>query len=208
MSPVGSKSSQAVSRLKRKRDSSPDSYDTSSEPERTDDVPLLSHAARRKQKKKALLKEAAPTGSPTKEQKKEEEEVSHSAKRQNSVWVGNLCYKTTQESLQRFFGGVGEVTRVHLPTKLGKESPGAPARRENRGCVCFHYYRLCRLVSVCLHSTLGTDSFAYVDFATLDAKKVAITLSESHLDGRRLLIKDGASARTHLRFSASHVRLC
>jgi RNA recognition motif-containing protein len=190
MSPVGSKSSQVVSRLKRKRDPSPDSSDTSSsssEPEQIDDVPVLSHAARRKQKKKALLKEAAPTGSPTKKQKKEEEEFSHSAKRQNSVWVGNLCYKTTQESLQRFFGGVGEITRVHLPTKLGKESPGAPARRENRGCVCF-----CRLVSVCLHGTPGADSFAYVDFATLDAKKVAITMSESPLDGRRLLIKDGA----------------
>jgi RNA recognition motif-containing protein len=137
MSPVGSKSSQAVSRLKRKRDTSPDSSDTSSsssEPKRTDDVPVLSHAARRKQKKNPLLKEAASTGSPTKKQKKEEE-VSHPAKRQNSVWVGNLCYKTTQESLRRFFDGVGEIARVHLPTKLGKESPGGPARRENRGCV-------------------------------------------------------------------------
>jgi RNA recognition motif-containing protein len=195
MSAVSSKSSQAVSRLKRKRDTSPDSSDTSSsgsESERTDDVPVLSHAARRKQKKKALSREAAPTGSPTKKHKKEEEEISHSAKRQNSVWVGNLCYKTTQESLQRFFGGVGEVTRVHLPTKLAKESPGAPARRENRGCVFFHHYRLRRLVSICLHSNPGADSFAYVDFATPDAKKVAITMSESPLDGRRLLIKDGA----------------
>ena len=35
--------------------------------------------------------------------------------------------------------------------------------------------------------------FAYVDFATPDAKTVAITLSENPLDGRRLLIKDGES---------------
>ena len=34
-------------------------------------------------------------------------------------------------------------------------------------------------------------SFAYVDFATPDAKTIAITLSENPLDGRRLLIKDG-----------------
>ena len=34
-------------------------------------------------------------------------------------------------------------------------------------------------------------SFAYVDFATLDAKTVAIAMSENHLEGRRLLIKDG-----------------
>ena len=155
MSPVVSKSSQAVSRLKRKRDTSPDSADTSSSSsssgsqlEQTDHTPVLSHAARRKQKKKAtLLKEAVPTKSPTKKQKKEED-ASHSIKRQNSVWVGNLCYKTTPESLRRFFDGVGEITRVHLPTKLGNASPGEPARRENRGCV-FRYYRLYRFVLFC-----------------------------------------------------------
>jgi hypothetical protein len=36
-----------------------------------------------------------------------------------------------------------------------------------------------------------SDSFAYVDFATPDAKKAAITMSEMPLEGRRLLIKDG-----------------
>lgn len=35
------------------------------------------------------------------------------------------------------------------------------------------------------------DSFAYVDFATPDGQIVAITMSEGHLDGRRLLIKAG-----------------
>lgn len=34
-------------------------------------------------------------------------------------------------------------------------------------------------------------SFAYVDFATAEAKEAAIAKSEGHLDGRRLLIKDG-----------------
>jgi RNA recognition motif-containing protein len=140
MSPVVPKSSQAVSRSKRKRDTSPDSADTSSsssEPEQTGDAPVLSHAARRKQKKQAaLLKEAVPHKTPNKKQKKEEE-GSSSIKRQNSVWVGNLCYKTTSESLRRFFDGVGEITRVHLPTKLGNASTGEPARRENRGCVFF-----------------------------------------------------------------------
>lgn len=37
-------------------------------------------------------------------------------------------------------------------------------------------------------------SFAYVDFATPDAKTIAITFSETNLDGRRLLIKDGKSS--------------
>jgi hypothetical protein len=34
-------------------------------------------------------------------------------------------------------------------------------------------------------------SFAYVDFGTAEAKEAAIAKSEGHLDGRRLLIKDG-----------------
>jgi hypothetical protein len=38
------------------------------------------------------------------------------------------------------------------------------------------------------------DSFAYVDFATPEAKQVAITMTESPLEGRRLLIKDGTCA--------------
>jgi RNA recognition motif-containing protein len=80
--------------------------------------------------------------------------------------VGNLSYKTTQESLRRFFDAVGEITRVHLPTKPGNAPPGESARRENKG-------------------------FAYVDFATLEAKKAAVVMTESPLDGRRLLIKDG-----------------
>lgn len=51
------------------------------------------------------------------------------AQRQNSIWVGNLAYKTTGETLQAFFekgllgqGGnpVGAVTRVKLPMKPGK----------------------------------------------------------------------------------------
>jgi RNA recognition motif-containing protein len=35
--------------------------------------------------------------------------------------------------------------------------------------------------------------FAYVDFETPEAKLIEITLSEGHLDGRKLLIKDGKS---------------
>jgi RNA recognition motif-containing protein len=108
------------SSLKRKRAPSP---------QPVEDTPVLSHAAKRKQKK-------ALSGEPATVSKKEKEEEDDSApvKRQNSIWVGNLSYKTTPESLRRFFDGVGEITRVHLPTKPGKAAPGESARRENRGC--------------------------------------------------------------------------
>lgn len=139
MSSVSSGSTPASSPLKRKRDQSSDSS-SNSEQERTE---VLSHAAKRKQRK-ALSKEAVPTKSPT---EKKEEGASRPVKRENSIWVGNLCYKTTPESLRRFFAGVGEITRVHLPTKLGKASPGDPVRRENQGCVWFHHchfsFRVC-----------------------------------------------------------------
>ncbi|KAG1873638.1 hypothetical protein DFJ58DRAFT_695872 [Suillus subalutaceus] len=80
-------------------------------------------------------------------------------KRQNSVWVGNLWFKTTPDALRDFFDGVGEITRIHMPTKKGTKG-------ENMG-------------------------FAYVDFATPDAKVTAITQSERDLHGRNLLVKDG-----------------
>ena len=112
--------SSSPSRLKRKRAPSP---------QLVEDTQVLSHAAKRKQKK-ALLGESTTVS----EKQKEEEDVSTPVKRQNSIWVGNLSYKTTHESLRRFFDGVGEITRVHLPTKPGKTAPGESARRENRGC--------------------------------------------------------------------------
>jgi hypothetical protein len=50
-----------------------------------------------------------------------------------------------------------------------------------------------------LPSNSQADRFAYVDFATPEAKNAAILKSESHLEGRRLLIKDGAYFVHHLR---------
>ncbi|EKM59782.1 uncharacterized protein PHACADRAFT_137996 [Phanerochaete carnosa HHB-10118-sp] len=144
-----------------------------------DDVPVLSHAEQRRQKKKQLSAEkkaqvAAATADneapKTKKQKvKNTAELAPSKvpKRQNSVWVGNLSFKTTPESVRKFFDGVGEITRVHMPIKMASAGPGGRgAVKENRG-------------------------FAYVDFATPEAKTIAITLSENPLDGRKLLIKDG-----------------
>ncbi|EEB86925.1 hypothetical protein MPER_15952, partial [Moniliophthora perniciosa FA553] len=82
---------------------------------------------------------------------------SSAPKRQNSVWVGNLSFKTTPDALRKFFEDVGEITRIHMPMKFVSRPGGLG---ENRG-------------------------FAYVDFATPDAKTVAVTLSEKPLNGRK-----------------------
>ena len=55
-----------------------------------------------------------------------------SMKRQNSVWIGNMSFKTTQEDLRSFLGDVGEVTRINMPTK---RAAGPGLRPENRGYV-------------------------------------------------------------------------
>lgn len=164
-----------------------------------DDEQALSHAEKRRQKKKlaktggdsaepssADLQTGKPDKAPKNKDSKKKKESGHAAasrdaaaiadadgkpvKRQNSIWVGNLSFKTTPEALRAFFDGCGEITRVNMPMKPPSAATskwkGTGGGRENKG-------------------------FAYVDFATPDGKVVAITLSEGHLDGRKLLIKDG-----------------
>ena len=92
--------------------------------------PVLSHAERRRQKKreqKSAIEESAP------KKRKLQDGTAVTVvptKRQNSVWVGNMSFKTTQEDLRAFFEGIGEITRINMPTKV----PAGPGRQgENRG---------------------------------------------------------------------------
>ncbi|KAG6850917.1 hypothetical protein H0H93_006743 [Arthromyces matolae] len=140
------------------------------QPSRARKLPVLSHADRRKQRKaekrKANDEEEDISDKTTKKKRKVEngKPVSVPAgQRKNSIWVGNMSFKTTQEDLKEFFKDVGEVVRIFMPTKPGANPAMKP---ENRG-------------------------FAYVDFATEDAKTAAIARSEKPLIGRKLLIKDG-----------------
>ncbi|KAF2216055.1 hypothetical protein CERZMDRAFT_82104 [Cercospora zeae-maydis SCOH1-5] len=81
------------------------------------------------------------------------------------VWIGNLSFKTTKESLRRFFldrGGIDEtsITRLHLPVD---------------------------------HNTKQNKGFAYVDFTTEAVLNIALTCTEKLLDGRKVLIKNAKS---------------
>jgi RNA recognition motif-containing protein len=92
--------------------------------------PVLSHAERRRQKRKR--QKTAIEASAPKKRKLQDGTATPvvSIKRQNSVWVGNMSFKTTQEDLRRFFEGVGEITRINMPTN----APAGPGRiGENRG---------------------------------------------------------------------------
>ncbi|KAF8076698.1 hypothetical protein FPV67DRAFT_428584 [Lyophyllum atratum] len=142
-----------------------DSDSSDSDADSTPEEPVLSHAERRKQKKAAKQQEKEESASSSKKRKLENGKAIPvpADKRKNSVWVGNMSFKTTQENLRTFFEDVGEVTRIYMPTKPAVNPAMKP---ENRG-------------------------FAYVDFATPEAKIGAIALSEKPLVGRKLLIKDG-----------------
>ena len=122
------------------------------------DEPVLSHAEKRRQKKRKLnsgdVASADVSESPTKsapkkgkEKKggKKVDEISEGGdalpKRQNSVWVGNLAYKTTTVTLKTFFEGL-EITRIHMPMKA---PPSGTGPKVNSGCVC---YALRSLISI------------------------------------------------------------
>lgn len=64
--------------------------------------------------------------------REKEEKAAREAKKQNSVWIGNLAFKTTPQSLKEWVekgikeagGEEGCVTRVNLPKKPGKGGYG------------------------------------------------------------------------------------
>lgn len=80
----------------------------------------------------------------------------------HSIWVGNLSFRTTPERLQEWFEEKGLFGISRV-----NMPKGARKTEHNKG-------------------------FAYVDVPSADALQTCIDLSESHLDGRRLLIKSGS----------------
>ena len=152
MSSSSSSSSPAPSRSKRKRtvenqvDADSDTLSSGlqndeSEPpvEEEDNLPVLSHAAKRRQKRAGLksLDRGDDSSVPKKKRKLKDgtagsNHVAKDIKRQNSVWVGNMSFKTIEENIRVFFKekGAVEVTRINLPTKVVK-GPGLKA--ENQG---------------------------------------------------------------------------
>jgi hypothetical protein len=111
------------------------------------DPPVLSHAERRRQRKRArlALKEGSDPASERASKKRQgiTDKTAHNKARQNSVWVGNLSFKTTLDDLNAFFNGAGEITRVHMPVKPGSTT-------DNRGFVCTYRYHLAYIMSTSL----------------------------------------------------------
>lgn len=104
---------------------------------------------------------------------------------QFGIWIGNLAFTVTRPQLFQWFidssgGAIAEadITRVNLP--LGKRQPHQQ-RPHNVGADSNG------------NNAPPNKGFAYVDFLTYEAQVAATALSETELDGRRVLIKDSKS---------------
>ncbi|KAJ4304654.1 Nucleolar protein 13 [Kalmusia sp. IMI 367209] len=88
-----------------------------------------------------------------------------------SVWIGNLPWSATKDSLRTFLTENAEIknediTRIHMPAPKAPPRPNwTDAKPQNKG-------------------------FAYVDFSTQLAMYSAIALTETRMDRRPLLIKN------------------
>ncbi|KAK3678824.1 Nucleolar protein 13 [Recurvomyces mirabilis] len=84
------------------------------------------------------------------------------------IWIGNLPFTTTKDSLRDFFKTEGkiageDVVRLHMPVPSDKRD-----KATNKG-------------------------FAYVDFSSQEVLEKAMALTEYMLQGRRVLIKNAKS---------------
>lgn len=93
------------------------------------------------------------------------------------VWIGNLPWTATKEEVRAFFadkGGIDEleITRCYMPwprqEQIEAKGGHVKAKAQNRG-------------------------FAYVDFSSPELRDKAITLSDTLMTGRKVLIKDSKS---------------
>ncbi|KAF8962038.1 hypothetical protein BGZ46_001255 [Entomortierella lignicola] len=98
-----------------------------------------------------------------KKDKKTEKKAGPGRKGEFGIWIGNLSFLTTEKALRHFFRNVGADI-----TRVNMPSGSGYNKKGNKG-------------------------FAYVDFASAEAQTNAIKLSETELDGRKVLIKSSKS---------------
>ncbi|CAO2653115.1 Nn.00g025260.m01.CDS01 [Neocucurbitaria sp. VM-36] len=158
---------------KRKREALPDEIEIDvSLPE-----PSSKKAARKAKKAKlnptpAAGKDGASTDAKADSEAKEDKEQA-GKRSEYGVWIGNLPWSATKDSLRAFLVENAEmkseqITRVHLPPPTKPVNPSWTTKPLNKG-------------------------FAYVDFSTELAMYSAIALTETKMDGRALLIKNARS---------------
>lgn len=133
-----------------------------------------SKRARRALKKGKALPAKADIDDENKNGVTGEKEKKEKTRSEHSVWVGNLPFTITPLELRKWLvDNSGEVITDEMITRVKLPTSKDPARDKsvkapNRG-------------------------FAYIDFTDIGGKVAAIALSETEVNGRRLLIKDATS---------------
>lgn len=114
--------------------------------------------------KTAVKAETDEGGEPEDSTEKKPVSISIDPKRAEfSIWIGNLSFETSRDDLTNFISAKADIPKGDI-TRVNLPTRGT----KNRG-------------------------FAYVDFATQEQLQAAIGLSESELNGRKVLIKDAKS---------------
>lgn len=95
------------------------------------------------------------------------------ARSEYGIWIGNLPWSATRDSLRTFLKDEGkiwerEIVRIHMPAPMVDRHDTRPTKPQNKG-------------------------FAYVDFTTQEVLDRALALSEKLMTGRRVLIKNAKS---------------
>ncbi|KAH6656008.1 hypothetical protein BKA67DRAFT_503304, partial [Truncatella angustata] len=129
-------------------------------------------------KAKRLLKKGKPLpAKPNSDDEAENAKDKKSKRSEYGIWIGNLPFYLTRADLFKWLveqsGGViqeANITRVNLPTNKNARPrfPGEEKKPQNRG-------------------------FAYIDFDTEAAAVAAMSLTETLLEGRNVLIKSSSS---------------
>ena len=137
--------------------------------------PVSKKASRKAKKLKSTSAEndgeESATEAKSKSKSKPNEEDKKTEKRSEyGVWIGNLPWSATKDSLRTFLTEHTEIpgdqiTRIHLPPPTKPPNPNWTFKPLNKG-------------------------FAYVDFSTELAMYSAIALTETKMDRRPLLIKN------------------
>lgn len=142
-------------------------------------VPLSKKQKRLLKKGKLTLEKLAKKNPPPKPILTEEEQIKEDAKEpkksEYGVWIGNLSFDTTKEDITRFIMGKTNAYDVDANDGLVKIEQSDFIRinipkKENK-----------------------IKGFAYVDLPSAKHVDTVISLSESHLNGRNLLIKNANS---------------
>lgn len=186
----------ASSPPKRKREDSPSSLEAKIAKQAQEEGLLevdveapepLSKAQARKEAKRAAKRDTAVVDGedagtePPKKKKKVDENAK--PKRANSIWIGNLSFKTTPDELKAWFTKELEAQRAKK-----EESGDAPASE-------LPVRELVTRVNMPMKEGRmpfkQSRGFAYVDFALPSLQRKALRLSEKLLDGRKVLIKMG-----------------